>query len=107
MKATGLRSSGKLRSVDWLLFTAVSVPSSRVEQSKKNAGNTDVRSYIGNGMGGDWFSGKVKITNRVRGAQRWWKERKSKVTRSFETSEAIYQSIKRFMLLDDLKDRTH
>jgi hypothetical protein len=45
-------------------------------------------------MGGDWFSGNVKIANRVRGAQRRWKEReKLKVTRSFETSGAIFQSI--------------
>jgi len=32
-----------------------------------------VRSYIGNGMGGDWFSGNMKIAKRIRGAQRRWK----------------------------------
>jgi hypothetical protein len=65
-----------------------------VEQSKENAGNTEVRSYIGNGMGGDWLSGNVKIANRVgerRGGGR--RGRKSKVTRSFETPGAMYQSI--------------
>lgn len=40
---------------------------SRVTQSKKKARNTYVFSYIGNGVGGDWFSANVTLANRVSG----------------------------------------
>ena len=56
-----------------------------------------MRISIGDGRDGEWFSGNVKIANRVRGVQRRWKERKSKLSLSFETSGAIYQSIKRLI----------
>jgi hypothetical protein len=47
----------------------LSVLLSRVKQSKKNAGNTYVRSYAGNGVGGDWFSENVPLVSRVSGRQ--------------------------------------
>jgi hypothetical protein len=47
----------------------LSVPSTRVKQSNKKAGNTEVRSYTENGMDGDRFSGNVMLANRLWGAQ--------------------------------------
>ena len=44
------------------------VPSSTVKQSKNNAANSQVRSYIGNGAGSDWFSGNVTLANNVSGS---------------------------------------
>jgi len=41
---------------------------SKVTQSKKNGRNTYVLGYIGNGVGGDWFSENVTLANRVSGA---------------------------------------
>jgi hypothetical protein len=34
---------------------------------------TQVRRYIGNGVGSDWFSEKLTLPNRVTGACRAWK----------------------------------
>ena len=45
----------------------LSVPSSRVKQYKKNARNMYVCSYVGNGVGSEWFSENVMSANRVRG----------------------------------------
>jgi len=39
----------------------------KVKQSKKNAG---ARSFIGNGVGSDWFSANLTLANRVSGACR-------------------------------------
>jgi hypothetical protein len=50
-----------------------SAPFSSAKQSKENAGNTYVHSYIGNGMSGDWFSKNTTLANRVDGACRTWK----------------------------------
>jgi len=44
-------------------------------QSRKNAGNTYVHSYIGNGVGGHWFSENVTLANRVSGVRRWGREK--------------------------------
>jgi hypothetical protein len=38
-----------------------------LSQTGNNAGNTYVRSYIGNGVGGDWFSENVTLSNRISG----------------------------------------
>jgi hypothetical protein len=38
----------------------MSVPSSSVKQSKKNAGNRWMYKYVGDSVGCDWFSGKVR-----------------------------------------------
>jgi hypothetical protein len=45
-----------------------------VKQSK-NAGNTEVRSYIGNGVGNYWFAEKGMLDNTVSGAWKRWKYR--------------------------------
>ena len=49
-----------------------------------------MRSYIGNGRGGEWFSGNVKIANRVKGAQRGWKEREEVESNSFIRNVGSY-----------------
>ena len=45
-------------------------PSSWVRQSKNNARNRWKHSYIGDGVGVDWFSGKVNETD---GLEHGWK----------------------------------
>jgi hypothetical protein len=45
---------------------SLSIPSSRVKQSKKNTGNRWVHGYIGYGVGCDRFSEKVKQANWTR-----------------------------------------
>jgi len=40
----------------------------RVKQSKKNAWNTWVCSYVGNGVGREWFSENIMLVNNVSGA---------------------------------------
>jgi hypothetical protein len=50
-----------------------SVPSSSVQQSRKNTGGTYVLICVGNGVGHDWFSENVTLANSVSGA---WRKRK-------------------------------
>ena len=74
LRASNLRSPEMLRSVDEQPLTDVSgqpVPLSNGRQYKENAGNVSVRSYIRNGVGGDWFSGNVTRANRVSGERPW------------------------------------
>jgi len=50
-----------------LMLDNLLVPSSRVKQSKKNAGNTCVCSCVGNGVGNEWSSENVMPASRVSG----------------------------------------
>ena len=61
---------------------------------QKNAGNTPVRSYIGNAVGVDWLSENVMLANRISGAwSRGRRGRKSSCLRGcFEMSVTNYQS---------------
>jgi hypothetical protein len=42
-----------------MFWDSLSIPFSRVKQSKRNAGNRWTGGYIGDNMHSDWFSGKV------------------------------------------------
>ena len=57
MYGQDLRSSGMLRSISYVV-------------SCRNFGDCEVRCYIGNGVGSDWFSENVTLANRVTGAWR-------------------------------------
>ena len=49
------------------------VPPSGFRQYKNNTGNAYVRSHVGDGVGGNWFSENVALANKVIGA---WRTRK-------------------------------
>jgi hypothetical protein len=70
-----------------MFWDNVSVPSSRVKQSKKNDGNIWVRSYIGNGVGGDLFSENMMLTNRVVEREGQGEKKEVKLSRGRFTSE--------------------
>jgi hypothetical protein len=48
-----------------MLWDYLSVPSSRVKLSKKNAWDIGVHSCIGNGVGGDGFQKSMVVASRV------------------------------------------
>jgi hypothetical protein len=62
--ATNRLSHGTAISVLPTFRDNLSIPSSRVKQFKKDAGNTEVRIYIGNVVGCDWFSENVTLVER-------------------------------------------
>ena len=41
-----------------------------VKQYKKNADNTWVRSYMGNGVGSDWFTEDMMLANKISDVRR-------------------------------------
>jgi hypothetical protein len=47
-----------------------------VKQSKKNANNTQVCSYMGNGVGSDWFAENTILVNKISDVKRRGKEKK-------------------------------
>ena len=60
--------TAKVGSLLVMFWDNLSGPSSRVKQSKKDAGNTYIRIYIGNDVGNDWFSENLIPSNRVSGS---------------------------------------
>lgn len=53
--------------VSWLVtfWDNISGQSSRVRVSKNNTSNVYIPTYIGNGMGSEWFSDHVVLADRV------------------------------------------
>jgi hypothetical protein len=62
----------------------LSIPHSRVRQSKKNVTNTWVCSYIGNSVGSGWMSGNVTLANIISKAWR------TQIERGEEASQVAY-----------------